>query len=282
MVRALALALVPPLVLAPGAALARPDIAPETSVFDGDYVTIGGGVIVGPSYDGSDDMVVSPLPVIQGSLAGIGIAPRPGGVALDLIPDEGRQEARFSFGPTATFSRNRHSQIEDPVVRAAGKLKSAIDAGVSAGVAFPSLLNPYDRLSVSADLRWNINQAHRGRTISPAISYVTPLSRAAGLTVVFGAKHVDGDYARYYYGVTPAQATATGLPAFAAKGGWASVSASVLAGYDLSGDARDGGFALFALGSYARLLGDARRTPWTSLRGDADQLVLGAGLGYTF
>ena len=41
-------------------------------------------------------------------------------------------------------------------------------------------------------------------------------------------------------------------------------------------------FAVFVLGSYGKLLNDAKRNPYTAIRGDDDQWLLGAGLGYTF
>ena len=116
----------------------------------------------------------------------------------------------------------------------------------------------------------------------PQISYFTPLSRGAIVTLNVNAKHVDDDYADYYYTVSADQSTASGLPQFDAKGGWASVGAGFLAGYDLDGNLLNGGAALFLLGSYSRLLDDAKRTPFTSIRGDADQWLIGAGLGYTF
>ena len=70
------------LALAPSSAFAQADAAPEQSVFDGDYVTIGAAGVYGPSYEGSDDQVFYPVPVLQGKLAGIGISPRQG---LSLI-----------------------------------------------------------------------------------------------------------------------------------------------------------------------------------------------------
>lgn len=263
-------------------ALGQSATAPEASVFDGDYLTVGAGAIYGPSYEGSDDMVLSPVPVIQGKLAGIEITPRPGGLALDLVPDAKNAAIGFSLGPVATFSGNRHRQIEDRVVRSAGKLKESIDLGVNGGVTFYRLLNPYDSVTLSADAKWNVNDAHGGMVVSPSLSYFTPLSRAALITVGVSAKHVDDDYARYYYSVSPAQAAASGLPAYSAKGGWASLGAQLFAGYDLDGNALNGGFALFALASYSRLLNDARRNPYTAIRGSADQWLAGAGIGYTF
>ena len=130
-------------------------------------------------------------------------------------------------------------------------------------------------------MKWDVAGAHSGRTISPAVSYFTPLSKAALVTLSASMKHVDDDFARYYYSVSPAQSTASGLPRFDAKGGWESWSLGLLGGYDLNGNALDGGFAVFALANYSRLMNDAKATPYTSLRGDSDQWTLGLGLGHT-
>ena len=75
---------------------------------------------------------------------------------------------------------------------------------------------------------------------------------------------------------------ASGLPQFNADGGWKIYGANLLGAIDLSGDARDGGWGVFGLVSYTRLTGDAKRSPVTSLRGDADQWFLVGGISYTF
>jgi len=268
--------------LIPVAAMAQDIGPPAETVFDGDHLTIGVGGGYGPSYEGSDDYVFFPTPLVQGKLGGIAITPRPAGAALDFIPDAKDAKIGFSLGPVATYSANRARQIKDPVVRSAGKLKESLDVGASAGITAYRLLSQYDSLTLSADVKWNVNKAHRGMVIQPGIFYVTPLSRAAIVTLGISAKHVDDDYARYYYGVTPAQSLASGLPLYNAKGGWASIGANALAGYDLDGDLTNGGFALFALGSYARLMDDAKRNPYTAIRGSADQFVGALGLAYTF
>ena len=118
----------------------------EPTVFDGDWLSVGAGVIYGPSYRGSDDYVFSPIPVVQGNLGGVGISPRAGGIALDFIPDRDG-EVSFSAGIAAKLSRNRAAQIKDPVVRSYGELETAIEVGPSAGVSVPALLNPYDSLT---------------------------------------------------------------------------------------------------------------------------------------
>ena len=249
---------------------------------DGDHLTIGAGVLYGPSYEGSDDYVATPFPLVQGRLRGVEITPRPGGVALDLIKDGEDPSIGFSFGPVATYSGNRKRQVKDPVVIASGKLKSTIEVGANAGVTFYKLLHDYDSVTVSADVKWDINGAHGGMVVMPQVSYFTPLSRAAFVNLSISAKHVDDDYADYYYSVSPEQATASGLPEYRGHGGWARAGVTLLGGYDLDGNLLNGGFSIVALASYNRLMNDARRTPFTSLRGDANQWLIGGGVAYTF
>lgn len=255
---------------------------PVDNVLDGDYLTVGVGAVNVPSYRGSDDSVVSPVPLVRGHFKGVDINPRVAGVALDFIPDDKDSGIGFSLGPVATVSFNRNRRIKDPVVRAAGKLDPAIEVGATAGVTKYRLLNAYDSLTLSTDVKWDVNGAHKGMTWSPAISYATPLSPALVTVVAVSARHVDDDFARYYYSVNPAQSTASGLPLYNAKGGWDSVNTSLLMAYDLSGDVRDGGLSVFGVANYSRMLNDGKDTPFTSLRGSADQWVFGAGVAYTF
>ncbi|MGI8943005.1 MAG: MipA/OmpV family protein [Qipengyuania sp.] len=279
----------PMFVLAAAAPLAAQEVgdsdtAPppyEGTVFDGDYLSVGVGAIYGPSYNGSDDYVLSPIPIVQGSLGGIDINPRPGGLALDFIPD-GDGAVDLSLGIAAQLVRNRASQIEDPVVEALGELDTAFEVGPTVGVSFPALLNPYDSLSFNTDVRWDVAGAHDGMVVAPSITYFTPLSRALAASLSVGTNHVSGDYADYYYSVTPAQSLASGLPAFDAGSGFKDVGINLFLGFDLDGDATNGGLALIGIAGYSRLLGDFADTPFTSIRGDADQFMVGGGIGYTF
>jgi outer membrane scaffolding protein for murein synthesis (MipA/OmpV family) len=266
----------------PVAIQAQTDGPPAETVFDGNYLTVGIGAGYAPTYEGSDNYDVFPFPLIQGNLLGIAITPRPGGVALDFIPDARAARVGFSLGPTARLRRNRVKDIKDPVVRSLGKLDTAVEVGANAGVSLYKVLNPYDSVTVSSDVSWDVAGAHKGMVVSPSLSYFTPLSRSAVLNLSLSADHVDGDYADYYFSVTPAGNLASGLPVFDADGGWKSVSVTLIGGLDLDGDATNGGLGLFAIGGYTRMLGDFKRTPLTSLRGDPDQWLVGAGLAYTF
>lgn len=262
--------------------VSQTDVAPEESGISGNYFVFGGGVVYGPSYEGSNDYVVFPVPVIQGRLGGVTITPRAGGVALDFVPDADGAKLGFSLGPVATYSANRHRHIVDPVVRTAGRLKADIAVGINSGVTLYRLLDGYDSLSASVDVKWDVRGPHGGMQIAPSVSYTTPLSKALIVTLAVSAKHVNDEYAVYYYSVSPGQSAASGLPLYQARGGWANVGATLLLGHSLRGDLRKSGLSLFAVGSYTRLLNDARYNPYTSIRGTPNQWVGGGGLAIMF
>lgn len=258
-----------------------PPPSEQTTVYDGDWVTVGAGAVYAPSYDGSDDYVLFPVPMVIGQIGPVGISPRGGGVALDFIPDPDEGVA-FDLGVAIGLNSNRADKIKDPVVEAAGELDRAVEIGPSAGVSIPGVLNPYDSLSFNLDARWDVAGAHEGMVMSPGISYFTPLSRGMAAALAVSAEYVDDSYADYYYSVSPAQSAASGLPLYQAEGGFTKAGATALLGVDLDGNLANGGLALFGVGGYSRMLGDAKRTPYTSLRGDADQFFAALGVGYTF
>lgn len=269
----------------PAAALAQESTATqeprEETVFDGDWVQLGVGVAYGAEYDGSDDYEAFPLPLIQGSIGGIDINPRPAGLALDVIPDSG-DNANFSFGPAVRVRTSRTGDISDPVVAAAGELDTAVEVGPTAGISFSGLLNPYDSISLNVDARWDVAGAHEGMVVNPGVTYFTPVSRGAGVSLALSAEHGDEKFNDYYFSVTPAQALASGLPTYDAGAGFNKLSATVITGVDLDGDITNGGLAIFAVAGYSRLIGDAADSPYVALRGSRDQWLAGAGIGYTF
>ncbi len=257
--------------------------APDRGVFAGDWLTVGMGAGYGPSYEGSDDYVLFPAPIAQGSVGGFDFGARGPGLYVDLIADgNSDSNVKFIAGPLVRVRLDRNNNIKDPVVRLLGKEDVAVEVGATAGVSFSKVLNPFDTLTISSDIQWDVAKAHRGRLISPSISYSTPLSTAIFTSLSLSATHVDGNYADTYFSIDAAGSTASGLPVFDADGGWKSYGASLLGGYDLSGDARDGGWGVFGLVSYSKLTGDAKRSPVTSIRGDSDQWFLAGGISYTF
>jgi outer membrane protein len=258
-----------------------PPPAQQASALSGDYLAVGIGVGYEPSYIGSDDYVLFPVGVVQGSLHGIGISSRSTGVALDFIPDK-PGKIGLNLGVAANLRLNRTRKTHDPVVDRLGKLDRAFELGPTIGITIPQVFDQYDSLSIGTDIVWDVSGKFDGMELYPHISYQTPLSRGLLANVSVNADYGDDNFADYYFSVSPAGAAASGLPVFKAKGGFNQVGTTLFLGVDLDGDLTNGGPALFFAGGYTRVLGDAKRSPITSIRGSADQWYLGAGLGWTF
>lgn len=266
-----------------------PENMPENmfaqSVFDETWVSIGIGAGLSPSYTGSDDYRVFPLPLIVGRVAGVGITPNGPGLNFDVLsqpPSEGPPKTSISFGPTFRIRGSRDGSIKDDVVALAGELDTALEIGVQGGVRVPGVLHRFDALTLGTAVRWDVLGAHEGMLIEPSVGYFTPLSRSAAVQLIGTVSFVDDDFADYYYDVTPAQSAASGLPVFDADGGLNSIGVTAISTFDLDGNVLNGGWNIFAVGGYSRLVGDAADTPYTSIRGSADQFIGGLGMGYTF
>ncbi|MWV29144.1 MipA/OmpV family protein [Erythrobacter sp. GH3-10] len=262
-----------------------PVIDMDDTVFSGDFISIGAGVAISPSYTGSDDYVFNVLPIVQGSLGGVDINPRAGGITLDFIPDAAEGVA-FDLGVAARLRSDRAQQIKDEVVKNYGELDRAIEVGPSAGVKFPQVLNPYDSLSISTAVMWDVKGAHDGMVVSPSITYFTPLSRAMIASLSVSAEWANEDFQDYYFGVDDADYIGPGIAPLAEfepdGGGFTKAGVNLLLGYDLDGDVTNGGFGIIVVGGYSRVLGDAAKTPFTTVRGSKDQFLGAVGVGYTF
>lgn len=252
------------------------------NVYDDTWLSIGVGAGLGASYSGSDDYVVFPAPLIQGKIGGVRISPRPAGLALDLIDDSEGDGPSFDFGPTARLRSDRVDQIEDDVVELAGELDRAVEVGVAAGISLSKLLNPYDSLSFSVDTRWDVAGAHEGMVVEPGVTYFTPLSQGMAASLSVSAQYGDDSFNDYYYSVNALQSAATGLVPYQAEGGFNSLGTNLLFVLDFDGNLQNGGLSGVVIGGYSRLIGDARDTPYTSVRGSADQFLGALGIGYTF
>lgn len=254
----------------------------ESSVFDGDFLVIGAGAVSLPSYEGSNDRSISPIGGVFGRIAGVGINPRAGGLALDFIPEAKGQQISFSLGPVARYRANRKGKVKDPVVALLPKLDAVIEGGVAFSVTYKGVFSSFDRMSLGADVRWDISGKGSGRVIAPGMTYFTPVSKGQVIGARVGAEWVDHKYANYNYAIDAAGSQASGLPQYRARGGFKEWNLAGFTAFDLSGNFLDGGVAIGAGVQYSRLQGSAAETPITRLRGRRGQWFFGGGLAYSF
>ena len=87
----------------------------------------------------------------------------------------------------------------------------------------------------------------------------------------------DETYQDAYFGVTPAQSVASGLPAFDAGSGIRGVGGTTSISYQFTDD-----WGIQAFGRYERLVGDAADSPLIRTYGSRDQFAAGLALSFTF
>ena len=205
-------------------------------------------------------------------------------LSVALIPNKPGPGIDLQFGPIGVVNFNRSStkSIDDPRVKALGKLDTAIELGGYAGIGKTGVItSDYDRLSFSVSYRYDVNGAHKSGIWQPTLNYLTPLSRTIAVGLFASAEHAQGRYARYYYSVSPTQTLVSGLPSYNARGGWKNYTLGTLATVSLTGDLLHG-FKLVGGGTYSRLLNDFGDSPLVSVAGRRSQWLGVLGLAYTF
>jgi len=263
---------------------ATPVLAQDRSAdAGGDFVMAGAAGVVLPQYEGSGDTSITPAPGAIGRVSGFAFQFIGNRLSVDLVRDSGGPGWDIQAGPSLVLDFNRTSadSIDDPRVAALPERNTGIELGGYVGVARVGVVtSDYDRLSVTLSYRYDVNGAHESGILSPSVSYMTPLSRKAAVAVFASAERAENGYADAYFSVTPADAAASGLPAYDADGGWKNWGIGAGTAVSLTGDLT-GGLQLVAGGMYRRLVNDFADSPVTRA-GSRDQWMGAIGLAYSF
>lgn len=246
----------------------------------GDTVTVGIGVGLTTSYDGSSDYKLIPGGTLRGTVSGHDFQLNGLQLVVDAIPNDPQRKIDMELGPVAGVRLNRTGDVSDARVTALGKLDTAIELGMRASVGIRDLLNRTDKLALAVTGVWDVAGAHRSHVISPSVEYSTLAGRRTFLRMALTTEFVGKRYADYYFGINAAEAAASGLSAYDPGEGLASLGGSILATYSLSG--RRTGWSLFGIASYKRLQGDIAASPIVRDTGSPNQVFGSLGLGYTF
>lgn len=227
-------------------------------------VRVGFGAQIAPKFPGSDDTGIRPL---------WDFAIARGAKAFDFeAPDESfgfplLRTSGFEFGPAVNLeSARRRRNVGVPV--------DEVGTTVEAGAFVQYWLA--DSLRIRAEARQGIG-GHRSLVGSVGADYV--VRDGDKYVVSFGPRVSlsDRGYQDAYFGVNPAAAARTGLPAYRPGSGVHAVGVASGATYAL-----DKRWGLIGYVKYDRLVGDAGRSPLIRAYGKRDQLSAGLGLTYTF
>ena len=250
----------------------KPLDIPTTS--EGWNINVGAGAILSPNYLGDDAYSVSAVPFIRATYEDRFFASIEEGVGYALIESNG-----FRIGPLAQVEFGR-DEDGSSTFRVAGTKTTDlaglgdIDTSVSLGAFADYKLG-------DVTLRAKAGQAlggHKGMKGEIGLSY-NPIIQDFGPPIILSIgpqlSYGDDDFSEAFFGVTPAQSIAAGLPAFAASNGLTSYGVSGLAIMPVSKTA-----SLTFISSYKRLSGDAKNSPLVRQRGSKDQFFLGIIASY--
>ena len=181
---------------------------------------------------------------------------------IDLI-----SAGRFSAGPAANIESSRKdSDVGAPV----GKVPTTFEAGAFAQYEIS------DSVRLRGELRKGIG-GHKGLVGAVGADWIARDGDRYVFSVGPRLLFSDGRYQRAYFGVTPAAALASGLPAYRPGGGVHAVALASGLSYQFTPR-----WGLFGYGRYEHLVGDAAKSPIVRELGSRNQLSGGVGLSYTF
>jgi MipA family protein len=231
----------------------------------GHTVSIGGGVQAYPRYPGADGSKLRPMPIIDFRRQG---SPLP-----FEAPDEGwgftlfGEDGGFEVGPAVQFQGKRR---EEDVGAAVGDVGFTLEAGAFAQFHLS------DNFRVRVEGRKGLG-GHEGWVGDVSADFVLRDRDTYVFSIGPRLRLSDDRYQDAYFSVTPAVATATGLPAFDAGGGLHAVGVSAGLTYML-----DRHWGLYTYAGYDRLINDAADSPIARNFGSRDQFSGGIGLFYSF
>lgn len=232
-------------------------------------LTVGGVLVVKPSYEGSDEYDVVGFPYlfpVFGNGAP-GFFSRIDARGLDDVRFKLIERDGFVAGPLGGYNLGRDEDDGD-LLEGLGDVDGGVVAGAFVGYQLgPVLLDASFHNTFGDD---------GGYLIRLGAAIERPVRERMMLTARIGATYADDDYMQNYFGVSAAQAQSSvaGLGAFDAEAGFKDVFAEVGLKADL-----DANWSVRTSLRYSRLIGDAADSPIVE---NEDQFTGLVGLSYKF
>jgi outer membrane protein len=228
--------------------------------------TIGGGGEYKPDFEGASHSLLSPVPIVS--------IRRAGSAEPFHSPRDGASFALIDFGglragPAGKFVASRKASNYSEL-----NGLSNVDAAFEFGGFIEYF--PVDWFRVRNETRQGFG-GHHGIVSDFSGDFIVPVAR--GLTISAGSRFTweSAKATSPYFAVDYAQSIASGLPVFDAKGGPHSAGGGAQVSYRINPQ-----WEVHSYVEYARLLGDAAKSPIVTRRGSVDQTTVGVGVSYAF
>jgi outer membrane protein len=182
------------------------------------HIEIGAGVAVQPTYQGSSEYRVLPIPAID-IQHGWFFANLRNGIGIEPINTE-----HLTIGASVVFVQGYRRQ-DVPV--GIDKLSDGVGARLSANVRAGGFITTFGATQV-------VSGGTEGFIADGSISYPIPISDRFTLIPTVGTTWANAKYNDRYFGVSAAESTASGLPQFTVGSGFKDVSGTLTASYRLT------------------------------------------------
>jgi len=230
-------------------------------------VAIGAGVV--PEFDGSSDVRPFPFGTVDIRWGGVNFQVRGAGARVDVVSDP-----RLAIGPVLG-PRLPRRDANGPIGRLP-EIGTAIEAGGFIGYRLGGDRFGQGAIQLDLTLVHDISNTHNGLLATGSASYAAVQNRDMFVSFDFQTTWASADYARTYFGIDPAGATASGLAAYMPGSGLRDVGGGVTAGYWFSKR-----FGVIARAGATYLVGDVADSPIAD-EGGRWQPAAGLMLAYRF
>jgi MipA family protein len=226
---------------------------------------VGGGGLLTPDYQGSDDYEVRALPFFSAKYDEWLTISFPEGLRAALVNENG-----VKIGLSAGYGFGR-DESDNPALAGLGDIDAAVEVGIFAEYKAGPVI-------VGVDVRHDVAGAHDGTVAKLSARWMVPLD---GLKLSVGpqATWADNNYTQTYFGITRDQA-------FASANGYAQYTvASGIRDYGLTAMAIipiTDSWSVTAMAGVSRLAGEAADSPLVAAQGSEMQYTAGIFAGYKF
>ncbi len=182
----------------------------------------------------------------------------------------------FQWGPAVGLRLGRKN-VDDAVVSRIHEVDTTVEAGGFIGYQYVNEGRVPYRLRAGVNVMTNAGIVYGGARVTASGTAWVPLSPRLYAGAGLGATWVSGSFNRTYFGVTPSDSAASGLPVYSPGGGLEQFTGWL--GMIWQFDKHWYGGALVYLQC---LTNDAADSPIVTQRGTRNQLTYGAGIGYAW
>jgi MipA family protein len=229
-------------------------------------VTVGVDGELMPDFEGAKAYMLSPVPIFSVRRAGTPDrfrSPRDG-ASLTLVEFDG-----FHAGPVGRLRPARNA-ADNAALTGLGDVNMALELG-----GFAEYF-PVDWLRARVEVRQGFG-GHHGVVADLSADVIVPVMQRLMWSAGPRFTLEDTRATAPYFGINAAQAMASGLAMFDAKGGAHSVGAGTQVRYQINPQ-----WEAHSYVEYDRLLGAAAASPLVTQRGSPNQVTVGLGASYSF